>query len=148
MCGKTTSEGCSCAIWADNATWTRQLEAQRLEAADEGRFAIEGVPPGLPELTLIVGRGLSQLETRPIGPFGPPGSTLEVDWQLAPRVRGEVRGVLSLNGAPHSGEVWWQQGSAEGFAIADALLGHSHGVFERAWESDGLRAEISFPIKG
>lgn len=35
-----------------------------------------------------------------------------------------------------------------GFAIADALLSHSHGVFERSWEPDGLRAEISFPIKG
>lgn len=35
-----------------------------------------------------------------------------------------------------------------GFAIADALLEHSHGLFDRTWEADGLRAAISFPLKG
>ncbi|HVS18460.1 MAG TPA: hypothetical protein VMT18_07665 [Planctomycetota bacterium] len=134
------------ATWADNATWTRHLEAQRLEAADEGRFAIEGVPPGLPELTLIVGRGLSQLETRPIGPLGPPGSMLEVDWQLAPRVRGDVRGVLSLNGAPHPGEVWWQQGSEEGVAIAGASGAFAiNGLAYGDLELNGLlHGEVAF----
>lgn len=33
-----------------------------------------------------------------------------------------------------------------GFEIADALLSHSHGLFDRFWERDGLRAEISFPL--
>lgn len=37
-------------------------------------------------------------------------------------------------------------GGGTGFAIADTLLAHSHAVFDRFWESDGLRAEIAFPI--
>lgn len=58
--------------------------------------------------------------------------TLVVDWK--------EKGGPPIDGAPSSG--------GTGFAIADALLSHSHGLFERHWEEDGLRAEISFPIRG
>jgi len=37
-------------------------------------------------------------------------------------------------------------GTGTGFDIADTLLLHSRGVFERYWDGDGLRAQISLPI--
>lgn len=108
------------AVWAPNATWARHFDAQHLQAEHEGRFAIPGIPPGLPELTLVVGRGQRRVESRQVGPLGPPGSTLEVDWQLAPVEHGSVRGRLSLNGASHPGLVWWTANSAQEMVETDA----------------------------
>lgn len=48
-------------------------------------------------------------------------------------------GGPTIPGEPSSG--------GTGFQIADALLAHSHGTFDRYWEPDGLRAEVSFPIR-
>ncbi len=53
-------------------------------------------------------------------------------------VRWKETGGPSIDGEPRT--------TGTGFAIADSLLSHSNGVFDRIWEADGLRAEISFPL--
>lgn len=58
--------------------------------------------------------------------------TLVVDWVES--------GGPKIAGEPAAG--------GTGFAISDALLGHANGVFDRDWQPDGLRAQISLPIGG
>lgn len=59
-------------------------------------------------------------------------NSLEIDWK--------ERGGPRVPAAPAS------DAGGTGFDIADTLLSHAHGVLEKHWEEDGLRAQIILPI--
>jgi hypothetical protein len=108
------------AAWPAGASWVRNLERPSLEAEQQGRFAIEGLPPGLPSIDLDVLQGERILERRSVGPLGAAGSTLELDWRLRPSDGGSLSGRLLLNGEPHAGFVSWRQGEHVGEARVES----------------------------
>ena len=72
--------------------------------------------------------------------------TIEVSWRHESDRHGRkslIVGWKERGGPPIAGE---PASGGTGFAISEALLGHSNGVFERRWEPEGLWAEISFPL--
>jgi hypothetical protein len=103
------------AKWPENATWVRSNLRDRVEVSDQGRFELDGLPPGLARVEMVVAVERRELARREVGPIGPPGSRLQVDWQLEPVDIGELRGRLLLNGEPHAGAVACMQAGREGY---------------------------------
>lgn len=107
------------AAWPPNARWSRSSVRDYPGEDDQGRFELLRLPAGLAAVDLSVERNDRILATRSVGPLGPPGSSLHVDWQLAAFEGGGVRGRLLLNGEPHAGRVRWIQDGSESSAFAE-----------------------------
>jgi PAS domain S-box-containing protein len=73
--------------------------------------------------------------------------TIDVAWRKHCDERGQH--LLVIDWAEHGGPAIDGEPTpgGTGFAIADALLSHAQGAFDRQWDAAGLRAKISFPIK-
>ena len=101
-----------------------------------------------PNAISAIGLTLHELATNATkyGALSQKDGTIEVSWQHAKDRLGRTsleidwkeRGGPELSGVPDSG--------GTGFDIAETLLSHSHGVLDKEWEDDGLRAQIVLPI--
>ena len=102
-----------------------------------------------PNAISAVGLTLHELATNAIkyGALSNAGGRISVSWSH--QTDRHERHLLVVNwketGGPPIDREPAQSGT--GFNIADTLLVHSRGVFERQWDRDGLRAQISLPIK-
>jgi hypothetical protein len=104
--------------WESN--WMVGAESMEGVASDAaGRFVSLAVPPQSAIWRLEVSAEGHATAVVDPGATGDPGEATWVEVELAPARAGKIRGHLTLNGAPTSGQVLWTSGETSGRASAD-----------------------------